>query len=139
MNFKDVLSLYFERTNSMQTFWNFYNAIALALIAFFGSAHLGKGTWWVASILSAAFIGFAGVNLGELHDVNAQRREVADLVRNWPSPDSGDSLVLEKIKPTLRPSSWGRVLAVHIAGDLLTLAAIWSLALMNASTPASPH
>jgi hypothetical protein len=37
MDFKDLVSLYFERSNAIQTFWNFYLTVILGLSAFFGS------------------------------------------------------------------------------------------------------
>jgi len=37
MEYKDAISMLFERSGATQTFWNFHFTIILALIAFFAS------------------------------------------------------------------------------------------------------
>src|SRR5437763_11023455 len=84
MEFKDLLSLYFERSNAMQTFWGLYITIALGLLAFIGSVKVSrKKRMFLACILSAGFTGFAFVNAYALRDVTLERRAAYRLITDY--------------------------------------------------------
>jgi heme/copper-type cytochrome/quinol oxidase subunit 4 len=133
---KDVVTLYFERANAMQTFWSFYITIILALLAFFSSAKLGKKAVQVGVILSLAFAFFAAVNLwGGLREVTHQRKAVADLIHNWnfedgkqPEAAGRDKAMWKVLEPTMHAPPWNEVVLTHLIGDVLTLVAIWFVA-----------
>ena len=129
MEFKDLVSLYFERANAMQIFWNFYVTIVLGLIVFFGSVKPSRSTTRVAAILSVAFVVFACVNLKAILGVTQQRCVAASLVRSSHSDKATDQAAIAAIAKSLDPPTKGGVERLHISVDLLTLAAVWSLAL----------
>ena len=64
MEFKDLVSLYFERSNAIQTFWNFYLTVIFGLLAFFESQKMPVGNRALPTLVfSLAFAGFAAFNL----------------------------------------------------------------------------
>jgi hypothetical protein len=128
MELKDLLSLYFERTNAMQTFWTFYVTIILGLLAFFGSTKLPRKPYGITFILSLAFCMFAFVNLQALRGVTRQRNVTKDLIVASHLEHTPDGFVAMRIRPTLDPPTESGVIAVHISGDILTIGAMWFLA-----------
>ena len=132
MELKDLLSLYFERSNSMQTFWSLYITIVLGLLVFFGS---GRRSKYLGIILSIAFAMFAYVNLDGLIDVTKQRNALNDLVYPMTVGNSSCSLAASRIYPTLDPPKPCAVRLVHITGDLLTLACMWFFVLKPYKAP----
>jgi hypothetical protein len=72
MEFKDFVSLYFERTNAMQTLWSIYITITLGLLGFLASVRLRTSRIALALFLCSVFAGFAWVNLDALRSVTSQ-------------------------------------------------------------------
>lgn len=134
MEFRDLVGLYFERSNAMQTYWNFYITIILALVAFFGSAKPSPKTKFLAITLSLAFIAFAFVNHSALVEVTEQRRAAKALMeeaaKRPAAPGAGVSneAIFSAIKENLNPPTAGQLTLFHIVGDLFALAGIWVLA-----------
>jgi len=131
MEFKDVVTLFFERSGAMQTFWNFYIAITLGLLTFFGAVKHSPRLKSVAWLVLVAFGVFASVNLNALLDVTDQRQALADLVvsanvdARWGPPKSW-----EPLKSTIRKNVPPKELvwAVHLSGDVATAVAVLFLA-----------
>lgn len=138
MEFKDLLSLYFERSNAMQTYWNFYITIILALMAFFGTVKITPRIKYVIGILLLAFIAFASVNLSALREVNQQRIDARTIIeqgmfkRDNAAPDQA---VAEQLLKDMNPPSIAGVTAMHITGDVLTVIAILVLVLKRGERP----
>jgi hypothetical protein len=131
MEFKDLLGLYFERSNAMQMYWNFYITIILALMAFFGTVKISSEIKYVMGILILAFIAFATVNLGALREVDQQRIDAKALIeqgafRKDTAPDEATARLLLK---DMNPPTIAGVTTLHIIGDLFTIAAILTLVL----------
>ena len=82
MEFKDLVTWYFERTNAMQTLWSIYVTIVLGLLGFLGSAKLKPPRLRILCILLIAFLGFAFVNCSALRSVTRQRETLVNLVRS---------------------------------------------------------
>ena len=129
MEFKDLVTVYFERSTAMQTFWNFYLTVILGLLAFFGVMKPSAKSKNIALLMSVAFALFAAVNLNGLLGVTTQRRVSADLVYSAPV-DARYRPLQSAINENPPPIGW--VLAVHLFGDVATIAAIWFLALRSA-------
>ena len=137
MEFKDLVTLYFERWNAMQTFWNFHIAIILGLLAFFGSDHARPRS--LAWVLSIAFAVFAAVNLAGLLGVTRQRLAIKKLISSAAvdtkavDPKAADSKYAE-LKNAIVDSgaTRGWVWFMHLSGDVATIAAIWFLTLRAA-------
>jgi len=131
MDFKDLVTLYFERSNAMQTYWNFYITIILALLAFFGSMKAVTPKRLIAGILSFCFVVFAGVNLDALIDATNARRAVQSLIvaKQFANPPSSE--VVEKISATITPPTLAWVAGVHLGGDAFAHAGIWFLVMQK--------
>lgn len=131
MELKDLLTLYFERSNAMQMYWNFYITIILALLAFFGTVKLSSKAKLIAlaAVLTVAFGAFASVNLEAVRWVHKQRYDAKALI------DKGafyknDDLVQEtarQLAKHLNTPSLSTVTALHLTGDVLAIAGIWVL------------
>jgi H+/gluconate symporter-like permease len=129
MAFKDLVSLYFERSNAMQTFWGFYITIVLGLLAFFGTAKPSPKKILLAGILSLGFIGFAVVNQDALHDVTHARVVTQRLIAEYQDTDPVKQAAIDQIKTTITPPTESGVRVFHICADIGVLIAIWSLTL----------
>jgi hypothetical protein len=125
MDFKDLISLYYERSTALQTFWSFYVTIILGLLAFFGSLKPSRQKRSLAIALSIAFIAFASVNLAGIEEVTAARLAVRDLLVS----EQKSHPILEPLVRTVKPPERWEVAAMHITGDLILLIGIWVLTL----------
>ena len=127
MEFKDALSMFFERSNSMQTYWSFYVTIVLAYVAFFGGVKPSRKTRYTAVLLTVAFVMFAMVNLDGLLDVTRQRIVFQQLLTTQSAllTSRPDQAVVASIAKVLTPPPVASVIVVHLVGDVLTLVAIW--------------
>lgn len=128
MDFKDLVTLYFERTNAMQTLWTIYITIVLGMLGFLGTARLRANRRLILILLTVAFLGFATVNLGALKSVTKQRQVAANLIRDDKFDDKPDSVVVAKISGTLDPPAVTGLIAFHVTADVATLVAMWALA-----------
>jgi hypothetical protein len=139
MELRDLIGLYFERSNAMQTYWNFYITVILALIAFFGSAKPSAKTKYLAGILTLAFIMFAVVNYDALNDVTRQRITAKALIEEAAKQPQASAQALPNesvfsaLKDKLNPPTEGQLLLVHGLGDLFAIAGIWFLALRKSA------
>jgi len=129
MNFKDAVTLYFQRSDAMQTYWGFYITVVLGLIAFVGSVKSPSRLTALVLFLSIAFCGFALVNLGGLYSVAKQRIASRDIAVDLSAhePENGRN-ARDAIIRTMTPPAESGVIVVHVLGDVLTLAALWWLA-----------
>jgi hypothetical protein len=137
VDFKELVSLYFERSNAMQTFWGFYITIVLGLLAVFGTIKPSRKKIFLAAIVTVGFIGFALVNQDALHDVTQTRTVTQQLIAAYKDKDPARQPTIDRIKTTITPPTVASVRAFHIAADVCVLAAIWVLTLYNEerSTP----
>jgi hypothetical protein len=123
----DALNLFFERSNAMQTFWNFYISIAVALLAFFGAATRSRIT---TLLMTVAFVGFAVVNYLGMRDVAQQRIDVCKVLakEKWEDCEKGQPLIItQPLAITLHPPTIAGVRTLHWGSDVLVICAIWFL------------
>jgi hypothetical protein len=116
MDFKDLVTLYFERTNALQTYWNFYMTIILALLAFFGSMKAINPKKLIAAILSFSFVAFAAVNLSAIIDVTKARHAVQSVIAAKQFQDHPRQEVYDCISRTIHPPPLFAVVGVHLGG-----------------------
>jgi hypothetical protein len=138
MSFSELVSLYFERSNAVQTFWNFQVTIILALLAFFGTT-TSRNKRLLAAILSFGYVVFAIVNLIAITQVTRVRGVTKDLINQWSiSDDKSDNQtikVIHKIQHTPEPPTVPVVVAMHVTGDVCVLGGIWFLTLYKERSP----
>ena len=131
MDFKDIVTLYFERSNALQTYWGFYTTMALALLAYFGGMKPSPQKFLIAVVLSLSFISFAVVNLDALRAVTKARIVCRDLIYSGNLTNSPSAEVQRQIQRMITPWPFAAVAVMHISGDLFTLGSIWFLVLLK--------
>lgn len=135
MDFRDLVTLYFERTNAMQTLWGLYLTIVLGLLGFLGTVKLKPPRLRIISLLLIAFCAFAYVNCDALRSVTSQRNILVTLIRQSSGPVEAQEAIYAKnrkqIADSLDPPSVAAVVGFHIAGDALTVFAILLLGLQH--------
>ncbi len=127
MNYKDLIQLYFERSNALQWYWTLYVIIIGGLLAF---SSLRKQPDLRTVILVSVLYGlFAYKNLGAIEDVTLERSAILETVKILPlfPQETGEIKLRQTLEPTLMPTSYEGVRNFHIVCDLLTLAAIWAM------------
>ena len=129
MNFQELVSLYFERSNAMQTYWGFYITIVIGLLAFFGTIKASPQKRILAILVSIGFAGFAYVNGDAIRDVVKTRSVTQQLILTYKDCDPTKQADIDKIGKTIRTADVRWVMGFHIASDLGVLAAIWVLTL----------
>jgi hypothetical protein len=132
MEFKDMVTLYFERSNALQTYWAFYTSMVLALLAFFGSMKPTRQKLLIGIVLSISFASFAVVNLDALKAATKARIACRDMIFSGTLDKSPSHDVQEHIRQMITPWPFAGVALMHVAGDLFTLGAIWFFVLLKA-------
>lgn len=139
MEFKDLVTQYFQRSDAMQTFWGFYITVSFALIAFFGNA---RRTKTLAAILTLAFVGVAIINMRGMTIVAKQRVAISQLLMHANKPDASEffktlpppKVVAAYLSVTKAPRVWGMQLT-HLICDIIVLSSIWVLTLHRRIAP----
>ncbi len=129
MNYKDVVTLYFERSNEMQTLWSFYLSVCGIAALLVGIMRPSRRRFIVAAVLAFAFAVIAAVNLTAVMDISHERLACLHLLRSGTLPGTPPPEVQVQIEAGIQPPSIPSVLAVHIGGDLFTLATVLYLAI----------
>jgi hypothetical protein len=126
MELKDLVTLYFERTNAMESLWSIYITITLGLIGFVSAAKLNAPRLRIISILILAFVGFAAVNGSALDNVVVQRNVLVNLIRNFPTnnADKVTKAVKDDLSSTLDPTKPWELVTFHLCADVLAILAI---------------
>lgn len=133
---KDLVSLYFERGNAMQTLWGLYITITLGLLAFFGAAKVSAKRYVLAAILSIGFAGFAAVNQDALHDVTCARNAIRKIILDKEATTTEDK-ALQYLVSKIAPPTSTQVRVFHIAADVSVLIALWTITLLKQREPAA--
>jgi hypothetical protein len=127
VEYKDIVALYFERSNQMHTLWTFYLAVCLVLPALVGIVRSSARRLFVGAVLSLALAVIAAVNLSASIDTTRTRIACREMLRGGMLKNVPDEAVRQQINAMIRPPSVPAVMAVQIGGDLLTLATLWYL------------
>jgi hypothetical protein len=129
MKYDQLVQLYFERSTALQNYWTLYVVIVGGLLAFASMRQTWSKSDIPATILiSILFIVFAYRNCGAIQDVTQQRQAAVDAIHVVESsPDAPSPMVSSKIDPTLISPDFSVARNFHIAGDVLTLAALWMM------------
>ena len=79
MTFSELLQIYFERSNALQSYWTVYVVVIGGLLAF---SSLRKEPDHVTTLLiTVLFTFFAYKNLGAIQDVSVQRFAVLEAMK----------------------------------------------------------
>ena len=119
MTYNDLIQLYFERSNSLQSYWTLYVVVIGGLLAF--SSIRKQGDMVTTLLVSILFSFFAFKNLDAIHDVTVQRFAVLESIKRLPATAK------DAIEATLTPPEFAGIRNFHITSDVLTVLALWSM------------
>ena len=128
MSYNELIQLYFERSNALQSYWTLYVVIIGGLLAF--SSLRKQPDLLTTVLLTVLFSFFAYKNLGGIHDATEQRFAALRAIKQYPQAALETAEVgqtREILEPTLVPPAYEGVRNFHIVSDLLTLATLWAM------------
>ena len=120
MQYNELIQLYFERSEAIQSYWTQYVAVIGGVLAF-ASLRL-RPDWLTTTLVSVLFAVFAYKNLGGIYDATIQRYAILDLIHKAPVLAGENPLT-----PTLLPPAYPGVRNYHIAVDMLTIVTLWAM------------
>lgn len=127
MNYNELIQLYFERSNALQSYWTLYVVIVGGLLAF---SSLRKETSpLTTAIVCILFALFAYENLSAIRETGEQRFATLESIRKADSAVVNTGTLRGTLEPTLHPASPGSTVATHLISDILTIAALWAMEL----------
>jgi hypothetical protein len=136
MRYADLVQLYFDRSNALQSYWTLYVVVIGGLLAF--SSLRKDRNFLVAGLVTVLYVCFAYKNLGAIGDATVQRLAILDAIKQFStqpagSPDEAEVDRLRTVRgllePTLTPPDFAGTRTFHVATDVLTAAALWTLVL----------
>jgi hypothetical protein len=126
MGLKDLLPIIFERSNAMQTFWNFQIVVIFVLLGFITTARVASQPS-VKVIMTIGYVIFALVNLEALVSVTEQRKILVAALAELPNDGLVNALEAPflMVETPLSPPHRIFVIIVHSVADILLVTAIW--------------
>ena len=127
MTFNELLQIYFERSNALQSYWTVYVVVVGGLLAF--SSLRNEPDHVTTILITVLFTFFAYKNLGAIQDVSVQRFAILDAMKqsDTASETPAAQTARKLLEPTLNPPEVEGVKKFHWASDLLTIAALWAM------------
>ena len=128
MELKELLPIIFERSNAMQTFWNFQIIVIFGLLGFVTTARATARQASVKVMLTVGYLMFALVNLEALLAVTKQRWILVGAA--LPKLPSEGVLADFKapflfVENPLSPPYLVAVIILHLLADAFLVGAIW--------------
>ena len=120
MQYNELIQLYFERSNAIQSYWTLYVAVIGGVLAF--ASLRQRPDTLTTTLVSILFAIFAYKNLGGIYDATIQRYAILDLIKASPATTE-----VNPINPTLLPPAYPGVRNYHIAVDALTILTLWAM------------
>ena len=124
MTYNDLIQLYFERSNALQSYWTLYVVIVGGLLAF--SSLRKEPAALTTLVVSVLFALFAYENLDAILETSRQRLATLEALKASPIDPQQ---VRASIEPTLRPATLGSSMMTHLVSDILTVAGLWVMEL----------
>ncbi|MEP6956180.1 MAG: hypothetical protein ABI883_05090 [Chthoniobacterales bacterium] len=135
MNYSELIQLYFERSNALQSYWTLYVVIVGGLLAF--SSLRKQPAALTTAIVSILFALFAYENLSAIQTTTTHRFATLEAIKASAGTDADVSRLRGSLEPTLQPASHGSVQLTHLISDVLTIAGLWAMELRRRKmTPA---
>jgi len=141
MNYNELIQLYFERSNAIQSYWNLYVIVVGGLLAF---SSMRKQPAAITTLIVSVLFGlFAYENHDAIQIATGQRLATHAAITKF---DAGNTeptarAVREQLEPTLTPTSHGGVTTTHLISDILVIAGLWAMEMrrrkLHGTTPAS--
>lgn len=125
MNYSELIQLYFERSNALQSYWTLYVVIVGGLLAF--SSLRKQPAALTTAIVSILFALFAYENLGAIEATAKHRFATLEAIKSSEGTAADVSRLRAPLEPTLNPASIGSTRTTHLTSDVLTIAALWAM------------
>ena len=136
MNYTELVQLYFERSNALQSYWTLYVVIVGGVLAF--SSLRKQPAALTTAIVSVLFALFAYENLSAIQDTASQRFATLDAIKKSEGTAAEVARLRESLEPTLTPASHSSTRTTHLVSDVLTIAALWAMELRRRKLHALP-
>jgi hypothetical protein len=135
MNYSELIQLYFERSNALQSYWTLYVVIVGGLLAF--SSLRKTPAPLTTLIVSILFLLFAYENHDAIQVATKQRLATFEAVKQSGTNATADETKALRgvIEPTLKPATPGSVQMTHLISDILTVAGLWVMELKRRKMP----
>jgi hypothetical protein len=122
INLVELLNLYRNQLETINTFWNFLAVVALGLLGYVYKDEAMRKDWKTKLGLSIGFVVFAIANLGALHRGIGIAAELARVIQGRATSVSSEYTQLLKAHTYFDP--W-EVFLFHGLLDLMILLAVW--------------
>jgi hypothetical protein len=127
MKYDELIQLYFERSNALQSYWTLYVVIVGALLAF---SSLRKLPAAVTTLIVTLLFGlFAYENLDAIMTVTKQRHATLAAIQKADAGSTEIKAVRDLLEPTLTPAAESAVMRTHLISDFLTVLGLWAMEL----------
>ncbi|MEY2557092.1 MAG: hypothetical protein QOE34_517 [Verrucomicrobiota bacterium] len=127
MKYDELIQLYFERSNALQSYWTLYVVIVGALLAF---SSLRKLPAAVTTLIVTLLFGlFAYENLDAIMTVAKQRHATLAAIQKADAGSTEIKPVRDLLEPTLTPAAESAVMRTHLISDFLTVLGLWAMEL----------
>jgi hypothetical protein len=127
---KDLVTMYFERENAMQTLWQIYVAIIIGLLAFLGAIPSAVKKLYIPFVLTIGFVAFAAVNGDAIYDVAHTRHLLCNIISNAKAQSTEESSLIVLVKEIGYPPE-GLTIAFCCLAGVGVLAALWGFVFLQ--------
>lgn len=130
MKYDELIQLYFERSNALQSYWTLYVVVLGGLLAV--SSLNKQPSVLTTLIVTVLFSLFAYKNLDAIHDTALNRFATLEAIKRVGASSGDDPAVKpvrELLEPTLIPATYESARNTHVSSDVLTVLAIWAMEL----------
>lgn len=125
---KDLVEMFFERENAMQTLWQIYVAIVLGLLAFIGAVPSSLKKISFPIVLSVGFVAFAAVNGSAIHDIVVTRNQLWLIINSATGTFAADKGLVNLVR-MIKPPTILETTTFCIVADLCVLLVLWGFVL----------
>ncbi len=124
MNAKDAIDIFFTSRQNIQSFWNFYALVVVALLGWLVSLDDNLG-WQLKLLVSTSFMSFVALNaialLRSYDLVVSSQEDIKDLLARGEKDHQHVASLILRMKFRSKP-----VWALHAVVDTVLLVALWS-------------
>jgi hypothetical protein len=129
MRFAELVQLYFDRSNALQSYWTLYVVVIGGLLAI--SALRSQPDFVAGVLVTVLFACFAYKNLGAIHDAINQRQAALQAIKAYRTngPENDVDLPRGLLLPKLIQDDYSDTRMFHIDCDVLTILTMWLMQL----------
>jgi hypothetical protein len=125
MRFGELVQLYFDRSNALQSYWTLYVVVIGGLLAI--SALRSRPDFLAGILVTVLFLCFAYKNLGAIHDAIDQRQATLQAIQSYRTNGQENDVDLPRalLLPKLIQDDYSDTRTFHVICDVLTILTVW--------------